>query len=544
MKTLVTACVAALLVVTLRAQTASGVIDGGVVDERGSAVSAASVSLTSESGRLLKTVVADVRGLFMFDNLAEGRYLVSASRMGYVGRSYGQASQSAQAVVIALALNGRFRARVQLPRVGVLSGSIVDESSQGMSAEVRAVRLVTQNGQRVPDERTIKKVTSDRFGRYRFTDVPPGHYIVSAIGPDGELGRMTPEFVAQAEQAVQQRTQPLPSKGTADESTVSYVAVYHPGVLSQARATPVSVAPGEERPDINLQLQVTPTVRMQGTVVTTEGKPVMYANVRVVSPDDGATWSYGQTSATGAFQLAPVPAGPYALITGSTHLEVNARDAASSTVNVRAEPVGSLSGRVQFDGSAAKPDCRRNPCSPMLRPRGQNVMSSPATDVRGVMDEAGPIVFATVPAGTYMLEMGSPLSGWGISSVTLEGRDITDLPIEVGPRQDLSGLVVTFSDRQTELSGTVPVGGMSPTADTVSIVVFSTDRRFWTPGTRRVRVARPDTGGQYRLSGLPPGEYFVAVVRDFDAEAELDGTRLAALEASATRATIGRPEPR
>jgi uncharacterized protein (DUF2141 family) len=118
------------------------------------------------------------------------------------------------------------------------------------------------------------------------------------------------------------------------------------------------------------------------------------------------------------------------------------------------------------------------------------------------------------------------------------------LPIEVGPRQDISGLVVTFSDRPTELSGKAPVGGMSPTAAAVSIVVFSTDRRFWGPGTRRVRVARPDTSGQYRLSGLPPGEYFVAVVTDFDAEAELDSNRLAALEANATRSTVRKPEPR
>ena len=544
MKPWLAGCAALLFVVSLGAQTASGVIDGGVVDERGSPVPAASVSLTAENGRLLKTVIADVRGVFMFDNLADGRYLVSASKVGYVPRAYGQVTESAQPVVVALAVNGRFTARVRLPRVGVLSGAIVDENSRGVSAEIRAVRLVTQNGQRVPDERTMKKTTADRFGRYRFTDVPPGDYVVSAVGPDGDLRRMTPELIQQAEQALQQRAQPLPARDAGKEPAVSYLAVYYPGVLNQARATAVAVVPGEERADVNVQLQVTPTIRVQGSVMTADDKPVPYATVRLVSPDGGTMWSYGQTSDTGYFQLPPVPAGPYAILTGGTRMDITLRDAAASPLTIRTIPGGTVSGRVQFEGSSAPPDCRRTACLPFLSLRGQKTAPSPATDIRGLMDEAGPIVFSAVPAGSYAFEMRSPMNGWTISAVSLGGHDLTDLPIEVGPRQDISGLVVTFSDRPTELSGKTPVGGMSPTADAVSIVVFSTDRRFWGAGTRRVRVARPDTSGQYRLSGLPPGEYFVAVVTDFDAEAELDASRLSALEATATRSTVRKPEPR
>jgi hypothetical protein len=183
-------------------------------------------------------------------------------------------------------------------------------------------------------------------------------------------------------------------------------------------------------------------------------------------------------------------------------------------------------------------------CAPLLISRGQSQAWPGSSDVRGVMDEGGPIIFSVVPPGSYTVDLSAPLSGWTLVSAMLDGRDIADTPIEVAPRQDYAGLVVTFTDRQTILAGTTPVGGGAPTADTVTVVAFSTDRRFWIPGGRRVRVVRPDTAGQYRIAGLPAGEYFVAVVTNFDADAELDATRLSALEASATRVTVREPEPR
>jgi len=535
-----------LCVATLTAQTASGVIDGNVIDDAGSPVPMAAVSLMNETGRVLKTVEADVRGMFVFDALAEGRYTVSASKLGYVTRAYGQTTPDAGNVIVALSQNGRHRARVRVPRVGALSGSVLDEHAQPVSAEVRLQRFVMRGGLRVLDEATTKKAEADRFGRYRFADLPPGEYVVSAIGPDGELRRPSADLIQRAEQAVQQRGQPLPLflKDTGSESTVSYLAVYYPGVLNRARATAVPIVSGEERPDINLQLQLTPTVRLQGTVLTADGKPVAYTTVKLVSPDDGSTWSYGQTTSAGVFQLAPVPQGPYAVLTGNARVDLSLADPAPSGLTVRTDTGGSVTGRVQFSGSTPKPDCRSTPCTPVLFSRGQSSAWPGSSDVRGIMDEGGPIVFSTVPPGSYTVGLNVAMTGWTLVSAMLDGRDLTDTPLEVGPRQDYSGLVVTFTDRSASLSGKAPVGGTAPTADTITVVAFSTDRRFWIPGGRRVRVVRPDTSGQYRIAGLPAGEYFVAVVTNFDAETELDTTRLAALEASATRVTVREPEPR
>jgi hypothetical protein len=44
------------------------------------------------------------------------------------------------------------------------------------------------------------------------------------------------------------------------------------------------------------------------------------------------------------------------------------------------------------------------------------------------------------------------------------------------------------------------------------IIVFSTDRSYWTLGSRRVQQARPASDGKFKVTGLPAGEYFVCAV--------------------------------
>jgi hypothetical protein len=70
--------------------------------------------------------------------------------------------------------------------------------------------------------------------------------------------------------------------------------------------------------------------------------------------------------------------------------------------------------------------------------------------------------------------------------------------------------VITFTDQQTELSGTVFGADDRPNAD-ATVLVFATDERFWTPGSRRIEQSRPDINGQFSFRGLPPGEYLLAI---------------------------------
>ena len=65
------------------------------------------------------------------------------------------------------------------------------------------------------------------------------------------------------------------------------------------------------------------------------------------------------------------------------------------------------------------------------------------------------------------------------------GRDILDFPLTIEPNQEVGGIVMTFTDRTQELSGTLQDATGRPTAD-FTIIVFPADNRFWQPQSRRI----------------------------------------------------------
>ena len=104
----------------------------------------------------------------------------------------------------------------------------------------------------------------------------------------------------------------------------------------------------------------------------------------------------------------------------------------------------------------------------------------------------------------------------------LDGRDLADVPIEIAAGQQVAGVVLTFTDRATELSGTL-LDANGQAAPGYYVVVFSTDAAFWSPGSRRTPAPfRAATDGRYRFSGLPPGSYHVAAITSVD---QIDLTR-------------------
>jgi hypothetical protein len=133
--------------------------------------------------------------------------------------------------------------------------------------------------------------------------------------------------------------------------------------------------------------------------------------------------------------------------------------------------------------------------------------------------------------------------GWTLKSALLAGRDVSDVPFEVRPGENVSNLVVTFTDRPTELSGVVydqanrPIGSFP-------IVVFSSDRAFWTSGSRRVQLIRPSSDGKFKTTGLPPGEYFVCAATEVDDEQLYELSFLELLVPGSFKITLAEGEKR
>jgi hypothetical protein len=115
--------------------------------------------------------------------------------------------------------------------------------------------------------------------------------------------------------------------------------------------------------------------------------------------------------------------------------------------------------------------------------------------LRGVMKGAHQIVVEGLPAP------------WVVKSVNYRGSDITDMALTVDERQQLRDVRIVISDHAAEVSGIVINALKLPVANT-GVLVCSQAPLFWMRTSRRMKVAFTDQTGRWRISGLPPGEYF------------------------------------
>jgi len=147
-------------------------------------------------------------------------------------------------------------------------------------------------------------------------------------------------------------------------------------------------------------------------------------------------------------------------------------------------------------------------------------------------------MFRGVPRGHFMIgiQRESAPSGWTIKSELLNGRDVLDFPFDLEFHEHVGDIVITFTDQQTELSGTVVGADGKPNAD-ATVLVFATDDRFWTPRSRRIEAARPDINGHFNFRGLPAGEYLLAVAEP-DVFGKPDRSVLKTLRSVSVRVTL------
>ncbi len=173
------------------------------------------------------------------------RFIVTKD--GYV-RGWYLPPQAAGAGILKLSEGQTVDLDVRLKRAGMLSGEIRSEGGEplsGVRVQAMAYRYMTWQRRLVP----IGSADSDREGRFRMADVPPGEYLVSAH---------------------------LPGTAMADDATraVAYVPTYFPGTPLSSGATPVDVRAGEEAGDISFRIIRGRLATVSGRTLTAAGMPV------------------------------------------------------------------------------------------------------------------------------------------------------------------------------------------------------------------------------------------------------------------------------
>jgi hypothetical protein len=144
-------------------------------------------------------------------------------------------------------------------------------------------------------------------------------------------------------------------------------------------------------------------------------------------------------------------------------------------------------------------------------------------------------------SGLHVITVEGLEEPWVIETVTWRGEDITDLPIDVEPRQRFEDVRITLTDAASDLTGTVRDARGGPVEDAL-VVVVPTAAQFWHRSSRRLAVRRSDNGGRYRVRGLPPGEYRALATVDLDETEAYRRDRLAELLELGQPIRLGAPQ--
>ena len=144
-----------------------------------------------------------------------------------------------------------------------------------------------------------------------------------------------------------------------------------------------------------------------------------------------------------------------------------------------------------------------------------------------------------VAPGAYRLNSLRPQAGddgWYLESVTLGAPDLLERPLVVST-DTIGPIVITYSDRRTELAGSIRTSA-GRAAPEHTIVVVPAEPALWQTGSRRMQSARPGSDGQFTIVDLPAGTYLMAALTDFDPSDFDDPAFLAQLAAQGVAVTV------
>lgn len=217
--------------------------------------------------------------------------------------------------------------------------------------------------------------------------------------------------------------------------------------------------------------------------------------------------------------------------------DVTVTGAEPVTVALTMIPAMTVTGQVVFEGTTPPPadlSTVRILFLP-LPDSGARIEDDIVVNPSGAFSISGVIpgryrITATVPSGA------AP-PAWTLRSATMQGQDVTDLPLVVAPGS-APAVTVTLSDQLGELSGTVTDGSGKPATD-YFVIAIPDNNRYWIPGSRRIVSTRPDVSGQYHFRGLPDGAYRIAATTDLVQRDLSDVSTLAQIAEHATPVTIG-----
>ena len=432
------------------------------------------------AGRAVRT---DAAGVFSLLGLPPGQYSIRADVTERMSWYFGQRAPGETGRPINVARNQAVQGiEVVLPPARAIAGVVVDEHGEALQgARVQAWQLRYVGGRTVTVAAGTARVTDDR-GRYRLWGLQPGSYLVSAL-VDG--------VVAGATQSV-------------------YAKTYFPGTAMVSTALPIDL---REDATANSAFAATGLSEVRGVARDGEGSLVSGTARLVENRRAGAVTEprVVDLKPDGSFVFQHVPAGQYVLqvrgdgpgrtgLFGSQELLVGNEP---SNVILATSYGANVQGRILVDGQA---EATRPPVG----------IGTIALDDRAREPTTGVVAgssefFITNLFGHTALSLRTSSDEWFLKSWTIRGIDVVDTGYDFGTGPDeIDDSQIVLSRNGAVISG-LASDGLKP-ADDYAVIVFPVSRESRWPGSRRIKFVRSAFGGEFRVSALPSGDYFVVAV--------------------------------
>lgn len=510
---------------TTTTTTGSATIRGRVVAAgTGDPIRHARVVVSSSTPGPRDPVLTDGEGRFVFTGLEPGHYTVIASKPGFTRTAYGaRALGIGPSTYVDLAAGQTVDGlEVRMSRSGAISGRVVDEFGDPVeSASVSALRIVrteTGNSSTV----TIASTTTDDLGEYYLGGLPSGSFIVAAEASTFET--MTVVLNGGVSGLIMR---PDGSR-----------RAYYPGVPAFSQAQLIPVRAGEERPGTDFAVAPGALAKLSVAFVDAKGNRVA-ASATVASADDSTLVGVRTRTLAGPTPSTSLEPGEWAIyartpdLVGVARVWLSAGDEASVTIPMMKG--ARIIGRVIVEGNPLPPGTRVPVEAVPLDPgfsAGQASLVMMRTD--GNFELAGLI-------GRRELRVRNVPSGWVLSAILYEGRNLLDSPIDFKGGEEMTGVQVVLSSRVSQLTGIVTDAARTPLKE-YSVLVFPEDPALLRNPRRLTRWVRPNQNGRFTVDDLPAGSYLAIALDDVDADEWPNAAYLNQLRDRATRVTLGEGE--
>lgn len=471
----------------------------------GEALSKASVTI-SANGRQQQNYAAttDASGKFSIRGIEPGQYRISARRNGYVpSEQSGRHAVSPGAMLTLASAQSIKNVEAKLIPHSVVTGRITDLDGDPVAhANVQLMRYrYTPQGQR--ELLPLNGGETNDLGEYRLFGVPPGKYFVGVAAQDrGPWG--------------------ADSASGGDEPAEAPVPTYYPGATEVSQATAVDVQLGSSVQGIDVRVLKAQTFRVSGQVV---GAPSGGRQGMVVLLPRGAAlaaaqmmqgWTGGQWRPDGKFTIRGVRPGSYTLMAdsfdGDNRMrglgEVEVGDRNVENAQVVMQPAFEMQGTVRLEGQGTM---EFNSVNVNLQPRERGSRFGFGGGGGGRAGADGKVTFRQTVAGQYDVTVGGLPENHYVKSVRAGEVDTLAEGVHVLPGMQVD---VVVSPNGGKISGGV-VNEKGEVVSSASVILLAPGA----PPMRRFRIASVDQQGQFQLSGIAPGAYFLAAVEDTESGA-------------------------